>query len=972
MKLFTLLLLLLPLSLFASVGEPMILEFNTNLSTGTKVELPLGTTGDIANVLIEWGDGTSQTVTSAETVEHTYSANGVYTAKISGSLSHFGNNQGADENRKSLTKVISWGDLGTTDLTLAFMVARNLTSLPATIPASVTNMSNMFAGAASFQGDISGWDVSNVTDMSWMFSNAPLFNSDISGWNVSSVTDMNTMFRQASSFNRDISGWDVSNVTNMGTMFINATSFDRDLSGWDVRNVMFMNMMFYGTGLSTANYDALLNGWSTQPLQRNIQFGADICTYSSEGSEARQKIIDNFGWTITDGGAPMILEFNTNLSTGKTIELPLGMADDDITDVVIDWGDGSSQAVTSPGTIEHTYSANGVYTAKISGTLSHFGNNLGADENHKSLTKVISWGDLGTTDLTLAFMVARNLTSVPTTVPKTVTKMSSMFVGADSFTGDLSGWDVSNVTDMSWMFYNMARFTSDLSGWDVSSVTDMNNMFGSNALFNSDISGWDVSNVTNMGTMFMHATSFDHDLSSWDVSKVTSMHMMFYGTGLSTANYDALLTGWGKQQLQSNVVFDGGNSTYHAGRSARQSLIDNFGWTISDSGFVNSTPVITSKAVPVATENVLWSYSAATSDEDGDAIRYSFTHTTAGMSANGNVISWTPSEGVTTSGEILLTVFDQYGGSATEKFTIAVTGIDNVPVVNIPLEPVTVNEGAADKTIDLSTLFTDIDNVDAAITMAVMANSKEALLTATIVGDVLTLDFLDNQHGDATVTIMGISNGKTVLSALSVEVIAIPDITTRKRDSTKTTTVRDTIVKSVYHGEIGKEDTIVTTTVLDTVTDSTWGITETLSGGFVTSSAAVFGIDTLWVEIISNISDTMKFDPGTAITSTGSLETSFTGIAFTDNPVSAENGTVEILVGTAWAVSIRMVIFDNLGNVIDEQESATSVSGAHSFGWDLRNNGGELVGSGAYRVVAEVEMRDGSRKMLSALLGVKR
>ena len=49
-------------------------------------------------------------------------------------------------------------------------------------------MSGMFGGS-SFNGDISGWDVSSVTIMTYMFRNST-FNGDLSGWDVSSVTDM--------------------------------------------------------------------------------------------------------------------------------------------------------------------------------------------------------------------------------------------------------------------------------------------------------------------------------------------------------------------------------------------------------------------------------------------------------------------------------------------------------------------------------------------------------------------------------------------------------------------------------------------------------------------------------------------------------------------------------------------------------------------------------------------------------------
>ena len=48
------------------------------------------------------------------------------------------------------------------------------------------------------------------------------YQSHISDWDVSQVTDMSEMFWGASSFNGDISNWDVSKVTNMRCMFLGA------------------------------------------------------------------------------------------------------------------------------------------------------------------------------------------------------------------------------------------------------------------------------------------------------------------------------------------------------------------------------------------------------------------------------------------------------------------------------------------------------------------------------------------------------------------------------------------------------------------------------------------------------------------------------------------------------------------------------------------------------------------------------
>ena len=84
----------------------------------------------------------------------------------------------------------------------------------------ITDMSELFLWS-DFNGNISGWDVSNVTNMYGMFYSCVLFNQDISNWDVSNVSDMAFMFNGCESFNQDLSGWDVSNVIDMFYMFDN-------------------------------------------------------------------------------------------------------------------------------------------------------------------------------------------------------------------------------------------------------------------------------------------------------------------------------------------------------------------------------------------------------------------------------------------------------------------------------------------------------------------------------------------------------------------------------------------------------------------------------------------------------------------------------------------------------------------------------------------------------------------------------
>jgi surface protein len=84
-------------------------------------------------------------------------------------------------------------------------------------------------------------------------------------------------------------------------MFLQTLAFNQDISSWNVSSVTTMSNMFDASGLSTTNYDALLNGWSQQTVQQNVTLGANGIAYC-DGEDARQSLIDNYAWTVTDVG----------------------------------------------------------------------------------------------------------------------------------------------------------------------------------------------------------------------------------------------------------------------------------------------------------------------------------------------------------------------------------------------------------------------------------------------------------------------------------------------------------------------------------------------------------------------------------------------------------------------------------------------------------------------------------------------
>jgi surface protein len=188
------------------LGLPIVLEFNTDLGSGTTVTIPLKGTVD---VVVSWGDGFISNYSTAGDYAHTYATPGVYTVTISGTLTGYGS---SIADNSMLSACLSWGNTGLTDVSYAFYNASNLVLVPANIPATVTNTSYMFAGASSFNSDISTWNTRSITNMESMFDGATTFNIDISAWDVSSVTNMNSMFNGATTFNQNLSNWCVTSI----------------------------------------------------------------------------------------------------------------------------------------------------------------------------------------------------------------------------------------------------------------------------------------------------------------------------------------------------------------------------------------------------------------------------------------------------------------------------------------------------------------------------------------------------------------------------------------------------------------------------------------------------------------------------------------------------------------------------------------------------------------------------------------
>jgi len=394
---------------------------------------------------------------------------------------------------------------------------------------NVTVMNGMFQGASVFNGDISAWDVSSCVNFNNMLQNMNAFNQPLNSWNMtraSGIVQVGYMFAN-SVFNQPLNNWDTSKFNVFLGMFAFGVSFDQDISSWDTTGFTssVAGLDFFTTsGLSTANYDALLIGWSAQAVRpsTNFNFGTAQYTLGGAAESARNTLINTYGWTITDGGG----------ITPPPTPLTDATFNQAITDIL-------------------AQDPNGDYY------LVPYG-------------KIQDWDVSQVTNMRQAFLNKTNFNGdISAWDTSSVTNMSQMFFvinGNSSFNQDLSAWDVSSVTNMQNMFFRADSFNQDLNNWDTSNVKNFIGVFVEADLFNQSLAGWDITGIDN----------------------TTDLNWFLQNATIDTANYDATLISWAAQTpLFSSLVPDFGNSQYTLGgaaESARNTLINTYGWTITDGG----------------------------------------------------------------------------------------------------------------------------------------------------------------------------------------------------------------------------------------------------------------------------------------------------------------------------------------------------------------------------------------------------
>jgi surface protein len=259
--------------------DPTYFSFNVDTNSAgvsefNEFQLPLLSNGTI-NFVVDWGDGTQNTITSfnqAETL-HTYSEGGNYTIKIAGILRGWSFNNGGD--RQKFFNIITWGCFNLTNFG-AFSGCRFL-YIPEDqvgiqfldVPRiSGTVIATAFSGCESLMQNIGnppvlgGWDVSGVQNFNAMFFGVrygDFVNCDLEYWNTSSAIFMASTFNGCREFNTPISSWNTSNVTNMLGLFSGCYVFDQPIGNWNTSKVTSMQNMF----LDASIFNQPIGNWNT-------------------------------------------------------------------------------------------------------------------------------------------------------------------------------------------------------------------------------------------------------------------------------------------------------------------------------------------------------------------------------------------------------------------------------------------------------------------------------------------------------------------------------------------------------------------------------------------------------------------------------------------------------------------------------------------------------------------------------------
>jgi hypothetical protein len=354
----------------------------------------------------------------------------------------------------------------------AFFVGTGL-NLENWITSSVINLLQMFKGAAAFNADISGWDVSRVSNFNTAFNACAEFEgTGLGKWAMTEAITLVSTFYGASKFNADLGAWAVQKVTNLQNTFRAANFAGTGLDKWNVNSVIKMTSTFDGAAsLTTCNKRKIAHAWAS-----NTAF-TDTTYDTAWAGEP---------WCV--GAALSDAEFKT---------------------ASWDWVQDTATATSKWGAI-------GDWDVSA---VADFSYAFSKDRNAAGGSDVANGNSANIASFTGAGLDKWSTVSATT--------LRDTFKYAGSMNVNLGSWDVTKVTTMYHTFFFAVKFVGEgLESWNVAAVTDMESTFrDAHSFIGTGLGKWTTGPLTSVYHTFMKAGAMNADVGGWDVSKVGLLHL---------------------------------------------------------------------------------------------------------------------------------------------------------------------------------------------------------------------------------------------------------------------------------------------------------------------------------------------------------------------------------------------------------------------------------------------------------------
>ena len=511
---------------------------------------------------------------------------------------------------------------------------------------NVTTLSRCFRGFSGTV-DVSGWDTSNISDMSFVFEGTNFGSYGIGEWNTSNATTMLFMLRNSDSFNESLASWDISNVTDF-TNFMDASdglsiaNYNATLIGWAAQtpqsniNISFGSSQYSYEGAAARQTLIDTYGWTITDGGQvaspefvisvktdNAGTSADneftlpwIGTYDVDWGDGNTDtgVVDTQTHTYASAGT---YDVKVTAVTGRI--LFNGSGDKSKLLNIKNWGScawtsmerafyscnnlTNIDATDSPDLSNAThlnimFQFSGLQSVNFSNwNVENITNVQNMFYSNQSLTSVdfTNWNTNNFTECSSLFMRCYNLQDIiglnTWNLTNCVSK-TSMFRQCTSLINlNLDGWDMTSTTSILSLFSGCSSLINvvGIEDWNLSNCGNLYETFSQASSFNQNINNWTVKTVfgVNATRMLQGCTSFNHSLDNWDVSQFNGMNDFMSGVNLSIANYDSTLISWANSGVYINLSISFGSSQYTLGgaaESARNTLINTYGWTITDGG----------------------------------------------------------------------------------------------------------------------------------------------------------------------------------------------------------------------------------------------------------------------------------------------------------------------------------------------------------------------------------------------------